>query len=389
MLTHKSNANGHARQLTVILLFLDVAQGEPKSEDRVHADRRKRESVMSVASTLKRIVCGFAFAVVATAAIPEERFFQEQQVSLQPHYQNTRVVLGQRLFFDARLSRTSTTACASCHQPAYAFAEPRHVSVSDNGSTGRRNAPSLINVGFLPTLMLDGRFRTLEQQALSPFDRGEMGISVDEAVHRLNFDPDYVHLFYRAFGDRPTANGMAQALAAYQRTLISREGRVERFLRTNDRASVTPLERDGFIIFDTRAACSSCHHLAKPRAEPWDHAPLLLTDFRFHNLGIGYRSGRFIDAGRYAVSRLERDLGAFRTPSLRNVARTGPYMHDGSLATLEDVVEFYDAGGRPNPNLSPLIRPLFLSDYERAALVAFLRALTDRDLEPRGPVSRW
>ena len=111
------------------------------------------------------------------------------------------------------------------------------------------------------------------------------------------------------------------------------------------------------------------------------NAPAPFTDMRFHNLGIGFTGGRFTDPGRYGVSGIESDLGAFRTPSLRNVARTAPYMHDGSLTTLEEVVEFYDAGGRPNPNLSPRIRPLFLTGYEKAALVAFLRALTDAEFE--------
>jgi cytochrome c peroxidase len=339
---------------------------------------------MSFAGTLKRMVGGFAFVVAATTVLAEGEILPAQQTPLQRQQPDALAVLGQKLFFDVRLSRTGKTACASCHLPTYVFAEPARVSISDTGGRGQRNAPALVDVGFLPTLMWDGRFRTLEQQALSPFQRGEMGITVEEAVHRLNADPDYLTLFYRVFDRRPTADGMARALAAYQRTLTSGESRVERFLRTNDETSLTPLERDGLVIFDTRAACSTCHHLANTRR----HAPLLLSDFRFHNLGVGYRSEGFSDPGRFAVSRVETDLGAFRTPSLRNVARTGPYMHDGSLTTLEDVVGFYDAGGRPNPNLSPLIQPLLLTDYEKAALVAFLRALTDRELEPLGTASR-
>jgi cytochrome c peroxidase len=149
---------------------------------------------MSFASTVKRIVGGFILAAAATAALAQEANFPGQWASLQRHHPDPLAVLGQRLFFDGRLSRSGTTACASCHHPDYAFAEPRRVSISDSGSRGQRNAPSLINVGFLPILMWDGRFRTLEQQALGPFDRGEMGISVEEAVHRLNADPDYVQL---------------------------------------------------------------------------------------------------------------------------------------------------------------------------------------------------
>ena len=119
------------------------------------------------------------------------------------------------------------------------------------------------------------------------------------------------------------------------------------------------------------------------------NAPVPFTDMRFHNLGIGFRGDRFVDPGRYAVSGIEADLGAFRTPSLRNVAHTAPYMHDGSLGTLEEVVDFYDAGGRPNPNLSPRIKPLFLTDYDKTALVAFLRAVTDAEFEHIRPVGLW
>ncbi len=220
--------------------------------------------------------------------------------------------------------------------------------------------------------MWDGRFRTLEQQALSPFRRGEMGIGVEEAVHRINCDPEYVRAFRVVFGTQPTAQTLARALAAYERTLFSQASRFDRFLFDKVR-SLTPMERDGWSLFNSKATCSNCHQLFPRRLK---RLPLF-TDFGFHNLGIGSLRGRLADAGRYGVTRRAADLGAFRTPSLRNVAITAPYMHDGSLATLEDVVEFYDGGGRPNPNLSPLIRPLFLDEYEKYALVAFLRTLTD------------
>ena len=174
---------------------------------------------------------------------------------------------------------------------------------------------------------------------------------------------------------------MAIALAAYQRTLISEKSRFDRFLLNNEVDKLTALELDGFLFFEKKAACSNCHQLHLPRNHPASGLRLF-TDFGFHNLGIGYAAGRLADTGRYRASGDENDLGAFRTPSLRNVAITAPYMHDGSLATLEEVIDFYDAGGRPNPNLSPLIRPLFLSVYEKAALVAFLRTLTDQQYDP-------
>jgi cytochrome c peroxidase len=290
------------------------------------------------------------------------------------------ILLGQKLFYDGRLSRTGLTACATCHDPHYAFAQPTRVSQSDTGQLGLRNAPSLINAGVLPVLMWDGRFRTLEQQATSPFLRGEMGIDIREAERRLNSDAEYLHMFQAALSSRPSASGMARALAAYQRTLISETSRFDRFISNNKAANLTSLELDGLLLFERKAGCSICHQL-EPSGNYQTSGLRLFTDFGFHNLGIGYAAGRFADTGRYRASGDESDLGAFRTPSLRNVAVTAPYMHDGSLATLEDVIDFYDAGGRPNPNLSPFIRPLFLSAYEKAALIAFLRTLTDQQYD--------
>ena len=329
---------------------------------------------------LRLVATGLALVVLAYSAAAQSpdtrRQFALHEPGINPEYSDRLASIGERLFFDVRLSANGRTACASCHNPDYVFAEPRRVSITDSGRHGRRNAPSLLDVGFLPALMWDGRFRTLEQQALSPFQRGEMGIDVDEAVRRVNSDPEYIDLFRETIGHRPSANDMSHALAAFQRTLISAESRVDRFLNSGG-SVLTRLEYDGFHVFTQRAACSNCHDLFPPQLDGRrGHRPLF-ADFRFHNVGIGFRAGRFTDTGRYELSGVEKDIGAFRTPSLRNAARSAPYMHDGSLSTLEDVVEFYNAGGRPNPNLSPLIRPLFLDDYEKAALVAFLYALTD------------
>jgi cytochrome c peroxidase len=237
--------------------------------------------------------------------------------------------------------------------------------------------------------MWDGRFRTLEQQALSPFRRGEMGITVEEAEYRLRRDPEYVYLVDLTFGHPPSAEGLTRGLGAYQRTLVSAESRFERFLTSNDPRILTSLEREGYAIFAGTAGCSDCHQLSLLGSDPWRERPLLLTDWRSHNLGIGYRSGRFADPGRFAVTGEERDLGAFRTPALRNLDPTGPYMQDGSLATLEEVIEFYDRGGRRNPYLSPRLRPLFLTGHEKAALVAFLRSLNDPGYTRLGSARAW
>jgi cytochrome c peroxidase len=350
---------------------------------------------MSQDSILGRMLAlGLAAMVPAAAGAQDAGWLNERppvarQYSPELPNAGTRASLGEKLFFDTRLSRTGATACASCHRPEYAYAEPRQVSISDSGRRGARNAPSLVNVGYLPALMWDGRLPSLESQALSPFRRGEMGITVEEAEYRLRRDPQYVYLFDLAFGRPPSAQGLAVALAAYQRTLVSAESRFERFLRTSDPRILTPLERDGYAIFDRRAQCSNCHHFSKPPADPWRQTPLLLTDWQFHNLGIGFRSGRFADLGRVEVTGRESDIGAFRTPALRNLDPTGPYMHDGSLATLEEVIEFYDRGGRANPYLSPLLRPLYLTPYEKAALIAFLRSLNDPQFARVGAAEQW
>ena len=284
------------------------------------------------------------------------------------------VALGERLFFDTRMSTTGRTACASCHDPRYSFAEPRRVSLSDNGKPGRRNAPSLLDVGFRPNLMWDGKFRALEQQMFGPFESGEMGIGVEHAAQRLNADSRYVHQFREALGNWPTPAGMARAISAFQRTLVSRESRVDRLLMSNDASGLTRLELDGYEIFTRKAPCSACHRPFPLQPDGRKYRRPLFSDFQYHNIGVGGRYGE-PDAGRYELTRHQPDWGAFRTPSLRSSAKTPPYMHDGSFATLEDVVEYYSAGGRPNPNLSPLIRPLHLDGYEKSALVAFIRAM--------------
>src|SRR5262245_15500260 len=177
---------------------------------------------------MRHVVSGLAAAALASAAMAQEPDIVRRQFApaerkgpIEWRIDDRLVRLGQKLFFDARLSATGTTACASCHDPSYAFAEPHRVSISDSGRPGRRNAPSLLDVGVLPRLMWDGRFRSLEEQALSPFQRGEMGIGIDEALRRVRSDRQYIHLFRGVLGRRPTADGMAHALAAFQRTLVS------------------------------------------------------------------------------------------------------------------------------------------------------------------------
>lgn len=273
--------------------------------------------------------------------------------------------LGRRLFFEPALSRDSTLACASCHRPDQAFANDRRVSVGVFGRRGTRNVPAILNRGWGETFFWDGRIASLEQQVLQPILAPvEMGMTVEEAVERLSSDRQYARRFREVFGGEVDARWLAAALAAYVRSIRAGDSPFDREM--GGELVLTDVERRGMALFQGRARCVRCH------------AGPLLSDESFHNTGIAWRDGSPADSGRALVTGRHEDLGAFKTPTLREVEHTAPYMHDGSLRTLEDVVDFYDAGGHPNPALDPLIRPLGLSRADKAALVAFLRSLSGR-----------
>jgi cytochrome c peroxidase len=274
-----------------------------------------------------------------------------------------KVQLGRRLFFDPILSGDRTVACASCHVPDHGFAGPNAVAVGVRGQRGRRHAPTLLNVAYGSAFFWDGRAATLEEQALLPIqDPLEMGSNPDEAVRRLRADAAYVAQFRTAFGEEVTATNLARALASFERALLTGDSALDRF-RIGEVAAFTEPARQGFWLFESRGGCWRCHSGGN------------LTDGRFHNTGVGW-GAEPADFGRFEVTRRDEDRGAFKTPTLRGVARTGPYMHDGSLTTLDDVVRYYSRGGNPNPGLDPALKPLNLSEKDIAAVVAFLEALT-------------
>lgn len=251
------------------------------------------------------------------------------------------VALGRKLFFDTRLSRTGTVACGWCHDLGLAFTDGKTVSDGIYGRPAKRNAPALINRAGSTAQFWDGRAASLEEQVLMPIeDRNEMGMTVPEVT--------------AIFGiSRST---LAEALASYVRSIRSGNSRV-------DQGRLTPEEQLGQRIFSGKGNCAVCHSGSN------------YTDERFHNTGIGWRDGRFADEGRFAVTGHAQDHGAFKTPTLREVGRTAPYMHDGSIATLEEAVEHFDRGGVRNPQLDGQMQPLGLSAEEKRALVAFLKAL--------------
>jgi cytochrome c peroxidase len=274
-----------------------------------------------------------------------------------------RAQLGRRLFFDTRLSRTGDVACASCHLPANAFAEPKQVSSGVDGRSGTRNAPALVNLAWGDSFFWDGRTGTLEEQARKPLENpDEMDLPVAEAVARVGEDANYRRQFADAYGGAPSAEALAGALASFVRTIVSGDSPYDRWLRGDASALDLPARR-GLALFNSEAGCFRCH------------PPGALTNGGYFNNGSFVTGG---DPGRQAITGRPGDLGKFKVPGLRNVAVTGPYMHDGSLPTLEAVVEQYDRGGRAGPNTDPLIAPLRLTSPEKADLVAFLRALTDQ-----------
>jgi cytochrome c peroxidase len=274
-----------------------------------------------------------------------------------------KVQLGRRLFFDPILSADGTVACASCHRPEHGFASPDPVPAGVRGKRGRRNAPSLLNRAYAKTLFWDGRETALEAQALKPIeDPHEMGARVADVVRRLQNHPDYPALFQAAFPDGVTADNLARAIASFERVLLTGNSKIDRF-RAGEVSVLNEVERHGLWLFESRGQCWRCHSGRN------------FTDEQFHNTGVSW--GREpLDLGRSEVTRRDEDRGRFKTPSLRGVALTPPYMHDGSLATLEEVVAFYNRGGGKNPHLDPAMAPLGLSKDEEASLVAFLKALS-------------
>ena len=285
-----------------------------------------------------------------------------------------KVALGRALFFDKRLSSDNSIACVTCHDPAVGFADPHPLSIGVKGREGERNSNTLLNVALVEPLMWDGKAATLEEQALLPFQSpSEFDLPPDQAVAKLRRQ-GYSPLFQAVFGEDVTIANLAKALAAYQRTLAGGSSPFDRYLFENDAHAISPAARRGFEVF-LSAKCDACHLIMTKGLHPFSLKHVMFTDGKFHNLGVDANKER-PDPGRYAVTRDEEDWGRFRTPTLRNVALTPPYFHDGSAATLADVVELYDKGGGETRNLDPALRPLNLTEEQKEDLVRFLESLT-------------
>jgi len=278
-----------------------------------------------------------------------------------------KVELGFRLWFEPRLSANQRMTCATCHHhmKGYSNAEPNAAGVT--GARGDRNVPTIYGAMYQRQSFWDGRAQHLEAQALGPIENPiEMNESIPNVLNKLNQVPYYRQKFQEVFGGPPSALGMAQALASFERAVLMAPTPFERF-QQGDAQALSPAQIRGMELFHSpRTRCSECHQ-----------GPAL-SDGLFHNLGVGMDRPN-PDLGRYNVTQMPWDRGAFKTPTLLNIAKSAPYMHDGSLASLEDVLEFYDEGGRPNPNQDPRIVPLNLSEREEADLLAFLHSLSAPD----------
>ena len=281
-----------------------------------------------------------------------------------------KVQLGRRLFFDPILSRDGTVACATCHRPEQGFASPEPVAVGINGRVGKRNAPSIFNRGYGSQFLWDGSAGTLEDQALTPISNpNEFGSDIETVLRSLRENEAYRAEFALVFGEAETpqevisADRLAKAIASFERTLVYGNTQVDRF-RASEYGALSREARQGMWIFESAGGCWKCH------------GGETFSDELFHNTGVDFKNPKR-DAGRFEVTEKQGDRFKFKTPSLRGVSLTAPYMHDGSMKTLKEVVEFYNRGGAPDDaNLDEDIQPLNLSEKEVGFLVEFLKALS-------------
>ena len=271
-----------------------------------------------------------------------------------------KIELGKQLYFDTRLSVDDTVSCASCHDPKKGWSNGERFATGVRGQKGGRSAPTIINAGYQYFQFWDGRAKHVEGQALGPVENPiEMDLKLADLTAKLNKIEGYRKQFQNVFGTSATSEGIAKAIGAFERTVLSGNAPYDRF-KAGDADALSPAARRGMTVFFNKASCSACHAGAN------------FSDGGFHNIGVGMDQ-KEPDVGRQAISGLLGDRGSFKTPTLREIARTSPYMHDGSLATLEDVVEFYNKGGIANPQQDEEIFPLKLSDQQKADLITFLK----------------
>jgi cytochrome c peroxidase len=320
-----------------------------------------------------------------------------------------KIALGEKLFFDGRLSADGTVACSTCHDPALAFTDGRTVSIGIKGRAGQRNSPTILNALYNKTQFWDGRAKTLEDQAALPisnhFEMGQQNL--DAAVKQIAAVPEYQQAFRKVFGRPPNGPDLVRAIASYERSQIAFDSPFDHFI-AGDKTAISDSAKHGWELFNSKARCNKCHALSEQKRDP-----TFFIDQDFHNIGIGIirhnvvvlacQAEQFIHSGnpravddaaiqtdmsalgRFLVTKKDPDIASFKTPSLRNVLITAPYFHDGSQATLWDAMDHYNKGdGVKNPWLDEDIQPLALSEQEIDDVVAFMASLTSPQYKQQG-----
>lgn len=306
----------------------------------------------------------FSFCMVVVLLVCTSSFFEKENDAV-----NTRAALGKKLFSEKILSRDSSVSCASCHIPRFAFADTVAFSVGIGGKLTSRNTPSVLNMKNRPYYFWDGRAASLEEQCLMPIQNpDEMGLPVDEAISRLNASNEYRMLFQKIFGQKPNAKNLAAAFAAFEQTLETVDSKFDDWSNNLKKLSASE-ERGRELFVGDKAKCFDCHRMED------------FTNDEFRNIGL-YNGRELHDAGLYNLTKKDSDLGKFKTPGLRNVAVTAPYMHNGMFKTLEEVMEYYNDPGKfvhGAINIDEALKsPLGLTSKEKADIINFLKTLTDK-----------
>lgn len=289
--------------------------------------------------------------------------FPDFEVPEDNQFTAERIELGKRLFYEKRLSVDSSLSCESCHFQQLAFTDGKSIAIGVHGNVGMRNSPALINLIYDEFFFRDGGVTRLETQAMSPINnKDEMGFDIHVAAERIAQDEEYQRLSQVAYGQEMSAFVVTRALSAFQRTLISGDSKFDSYFYNGENLLFSESEKKGEAIFFGKGNCFNCHN------------GFNFTNFGFENNGLYIN---YLDKGRSRITLLAEDEGKFKVPTLRNVEKTAPYMHDGSLPTLEAVVEHYNNGGKNHVNQSKFVKPLNLTEQEKVNLVNFLRTLTD------------
>lgn len=312
------------------------------------------------------------FGSIQTAYSDNQEFLRPEAIPapLDNPLTPERIALGEALFFDPRLSGKNEMSCASCHQPDKGWASNSLVEkIGTQRVMHQRSVPTLINVAYQRHFSWIGRFRTLEQQILEPLTHAdEMNQDTKELINELNQIEDYRKMFELAYpGDKISIKTITKAIASFERSLVSTEAPFDRWIK-GDEVAISQAAKQGFKLFEGKANCIACHH------------GFNFTDNSFHNSGVTGSN----DLGRFSLIPIKSLKGAFKTPTLRNVTKTAPYMHSGKYLTLEEVIKHYNRGGDVKPPIDPNIVPLFLTEMEEKNLLAFLKTLTDIETPTTG-----